>query len=188
MQRFRSVIANSKTDRNPTPTPARFCAGELKNSVVLMTCHGLTRELSKAEQSLHDDRDLKQSLLRLVQCSNVLRKQKKQLQMRKLFPTDFVPQPSWSSDEEEALVSFLLLYSSSHSWTFCRTDVSLCKNPSLVQYQTGVLASLVGWYCELAALLTARLTLLSSSITHRFCWMSSLFQRDVCFVIDSKTP
>ena len=37
---------------------------------------------------------------------------------------------------------------------------------------------------ELAALLTA---LLSSSITHRFCWVSSLFQRDVCFVIDSTT-
>ena len=99
--------------------------------------------------------------------------------MRKLFPTDFVPQPSWSSDEEEALVSFLLLYSTSYSWTFRRTDVSLGTNPSLVQYQKGLLASLVCWYCELAALLTARLTLLSSSITHR---VSSLFQRDVCFV------
>ena len=36
----------------------------------------------------------------------------------------------------------------------------------------------------MAALLTA---LLSSSITHRFCWVSSLFQRHVCFVIDSTT-
>ena len=48
------------------------------------------------------------------------------LQTHKLFPTDFVPQPSWSSDKEEVLVSFLLLYSTSHSWTFRRTDVSLC--------------------------------------------------------------
>ena len=67
MQRFRSVIADIKTDRNPTPTPARFCASELKSSVVLITCRGLARELSKTEQSLHDDRDLKQSLLQLVQ-------------------------------------------------------------------------------------------------------------------------
>ena len=37
------------------------------------------------------------------------------LQKRQLFPTNFVPQPSWTSDEEEALVTFLLLYSSSHS-------------------------------------------------------------------------
>ena len=58
-----------------------------------------------------------------------------------------MPQPSWSSDEEEALVSFLLLYSSSHSWTFRRTDVSVGTNPSLVQYQKGLLASLLqdGW-------------------------------------------
>ena len=46
------------------------------------------------------------------------------LQTRKMFPTDFVPQPSWSSDEEAALVSFLLHYSNSHSWTFRRTDVA----------------------------------------------------------------
>ena len=84
-----------------------------------------------------------------------------------------MPQPSWSSDKEEALVSFLLLCSTSHFWTSRRTDVSLGTNPSLVQYQRGLLASLVCWYCELAALLTARLTLLSSSITPRFCWVSS---------------
>ena len=108
--------------------------------------------------------------------------------MRQLFPTDFVPQPSWSSDKEEALVSSLLLCSTSHFWTSRRTDVWLGTNPSLVQYQTGLLASLVCWYCELAALLIARLTLLSSSITPRFCWVFSLFQRDVCFVIDSTTP
>ena len=60
MQRFRSVIADIRTDRNPTPTPARFCASELESSVVLITCRGLmglARELSKAEQSLHHDRD-----------------------------------------------------------------------------------------------------------------------------------
>ena len=70
------------------------------------------------------------------------------LQTRKLFPTDFVPQPSWSSDEEEALVSFLLLYSSSHSRTFRRTDVSLGTNPSLVQYQKGLLAS---WFAGIVS-------------------------------------
>ena len=109
-------------------------------------------------------------------------KQKEQLQRDcksgKLFPIDFVPQPSWSSDEEEALVNFLLLCSSSHFWTSRRTDISLGTNPSLVQYQRG----LVCWYCELTALLTAWLTLLSSSITHRFCWVSSFFQHNVCFV------
>ena len=70
--------------------------------------------------------------------------------MRQLFPTDFVPQPSWSSDKEEALVSFLLLRSNSHFRISRRTDVSLSTNPSLVQYQRGLLASLVCWYCELA--------------------------------------
>ena len=59
-----------------------------------------------------------------------------------------MPQPFWSSDKEEALVSFLLLCSSSHSWTSRRTDVSLGTNPSLVQYQRGLLASLVCWYCS----------------------------------------
>ena len=67
MQIFISVIANIKTNWNPTPTPTLFCVSELKSSVVLITCCGLARELSKAEQSLHDDRDLEQSLLRLVQ-------------------------------------------------------------------------------------------------------------------------
>ena len=110
------------------------------------------------------------------------------LQTRKLFPTNFVLQPSRSSDEEEALVSFLLLYSTSHSWTFHWTDISLVTNPSLIQYLKALLANLVCWYCELAALLTARLTLLSSSITHHLCWVSSLFQRNICFVIHSKTP
>ena len=45
------------------------------------------------------------------------------------------------------------------------------------------------WYCELAALLTARLTLFIklNNFTHRFCWVSSLFQRDICFLIDSAT-
>ena len=49
---------------------------------------------------------------------------KRQLQKRQLFPPDFVPQPYWSSGEEEALVCFLLLYSSSHSWASRRADVS----------------------------------------------------------------
>ena len=37
------------------------------------------------------------------------------------------------------------------------------------------------WYCELAALLTARLTLFIklNNFTHHFCCVSSLFQRDI---------
>ena len=49
--------------------------------------------------------------------------------------------------------------------------------------RTRRVARSVSIWCELAALFTA---LLSSSITHRFCWVSSLFQRYVCFIIDSK--
>ena len=104
---------------------------------------------------------------RMLVCSDEAKETAaERLQTRKFFPTNFVPQPSWNSDEE-ALVSFLLLYSSSDSWTFRSTDVSLGTNPSLVQYQKD-LASLVCWYCELAALLTAH-------YYHRFCWLSSLF-------------
>ena len=55
------------------------------------------------------------------------------LQTRKWFPTDFVPQLSRSSDEEEALVSFLLLYSSSRSWTFRRTEFSASKHTYFIR-------------------------------------------------------
>ena len=134
MQRFRSVIANSKTDRNPTPTPARFCATELKSSVVLMTSRKRTKQ-SRAKSARRQRLETESApLSTMLECSDEAKQTAtERLQTRKLFPNDFVPQPPWSSDKEEALVSFLLLYSSSHSWTFFRTDVSLGTNPSLVQ-------------------------------------------------------
>ena len=55
--------------------------------------------------------------------------------------------------------------------------------PKLIKYQKGLLASFICWYCELASLFIKL-----NNFTHRFYWVSSLFQRDICFLIDSATP
>ena len=68
------------------------------------------------------------------------------------------------------------MYISSPSWLWD------CERDSQVALQQANTAS-CSWY-ELATLLRA---ILSSSVTHRFGWVSSLFQRNVCFVIDSTT-
>ena len=136
MQRFRSVITNSKTDRNTTPTPARFCASELKSSVVLVMSRTRKRTKQSREKCARRQRLETESapISTTLECSDEAKETAAESANAQVVSNRFVPQPSWSSDEEEALVSFLLLYSSSHSRTFRRTYVSLGKNPSLVQY------------------------------------------------------
>lgn len=70
-----------------------------------------------------------------------------QLEKRKLFPACHVPHPSWSWREEQALVAFLLLYSSSHSWVSRRGDSVFWDGAA--RYIQGAVSSVylrTGWY------------------------------------------
>lgn len=70
-----------------------------------------------------------------------------QLEKRQLFPACRVSHPSWSWREEQALVAFLLLYSSSHSWVSRRGDSVFWDGAArYIQGAVGSVYLRTGWY------------------------------------------